>query len=294
MSSVLTTAVRWFDTRLDEEMSVRRALTVYALLFLYFAFLLIPILWLALSSLMSSEMLFSRELIPPVEHITLEHYANVLTNDTFLLYFTNSTIVAFGTTLLTLTCGIPAAYAVSRLEFPGRNYVILGFLSSQMFPLVLLLIPFFTVMFRLELIDTLAGLMLAHTVVSLPFVIWLLKGFFDGIPESLDDAAMMDGCNRLQVMYKVIIPLSLPGIAVGGFYTFIASWNDYLFVSVLAQSTGTRTLPLGLQLFQSAQQVDWGAVTAAATVTMIPVVVLFAFVQNWLVEGLTGTGMKGS
>ncbi|MEM4780425.1 MAG: carbohydrate ABC transporter permease [Halalkalicoccus sp.] len=283
-----------FEARLDDGMTVRRAATVYALLFLYYAFLLVPIAWLVLSSLMSSEMLFSRELVPPLSQITLDHYASVLTNETFLIYFINSSVVAVCTTLLTLACGIPAAYAVSRLEFPGRNYVILGFLSSQMFPLVLLLIPFFTVMFRIGLIDTQLGLILAHTVVSLPFVIWLLKGFFDGIPESLDDAAMMDGCSRLQVMYKVIVPLSLPGIAVSGFYAFIASWNDYLFVSVLAQSTGTRTLPLGLQLFQSAQQVDWGAVTAAATVTMVPVVILFAFVQRWLVEGLTGTGMKGS
>ncbi|WP_129112731.1 carbohydrate ABC transporter permease [Halegenticoccus tardaugens] len=285
-----------FTTRLDDDVTARRALVVYALLFLYYGFFFVPILWLVSSSLKADAILFSSDLVllPPPEHFTLANYQRVLSDRLFQGYFLNSTAVAVQTTVLTLLCGVPAAYAVSRFDFPGRDYVVVGFLSSQMLPLVLVLIPFFTVMFRLRLIDTLLGLVLAHTVVSLPFVIWLLKGFFDGIPQSLDDAAMMDGCSRIQIMYRIIIPLSLPGIAVAGFYAFLASWNDFLFVSVLSQSDATRTLPFGLQLFQSANQVDWGAVTAAATLTMIPVVLLFALVHRWLVEGLTTSGMKGS
>ncbi len=291
---MLTTLINKFDARLDDEMTVRRATFVYSMLVLYYAFLLIPIIWLVRSSIVTDEMLRARELhLLPVNHLTVENYMTVLGSETFRLYFINSTLIAVAVTLLTLGVGIPAAYSVSRFDYPGRDYVVLGLISSQMLPLVLVLIPFFTVMFRLGLVDTRIGLVFAHSVGVLPFVVWLLKGYFDAIPEALDEAAKMDGCGYLQIMYRIIVPLSLPGIAVAGFYAFVGSWNDYLFVSVLSQSTGTRTLPLGLQLFQTAQQVDWGAVTAAAVVTAVPVVLLFAAVHSWLVEGLSNTGGKG-
>ncbi len=283
-----------FDAHLDDEMTVRRAAFVYAMLLLYYGFLLLPIFWLIRSSIVTDDMLRARELnLLPLAHLTIENYATVLTNETFLRYFINSTVIAIATTILTLGVGIPAAYSVSRFEYPGRDYVVLGLISSQMLPLVLVLIPFFTVMFRIGLVDTRVGLVFAHAVGVLPFVVWLLKGYFDAIPKALDEAAKMDGCSHLQIMYQIIVPLSLPGIAVAGFYAFVGSWNDYLFVSILSQSTGTRTLPLGLQLFQTAQQVDWGAVTAAAVVTAVPVVVLFTLVRKWLVEGLSNTGGKG-
>ena len=116
-----------------------------------------------------------------------------------------------------------------------------------------------------------------------------MKGYFDSIPRSLDDAAKMDGCSDLQILYRIILPMSIPGLAVGGFFTFTTSWNDYLAVSVLSQTESTRTLPFGLHLFQSANTVDWGAVLTAATFTMIPVVVIFALIQSWLVQGVTGS-----
>ncbi|ADB63437.1 binding-protein-dependent transport systems inner membrane component (plasmid) [Haloterrigena turkmenica DSM 5511] len=291
---MLNTLVTRFKTRLDDGMTVRRATFVYSMLLLYYGFLLIPLFWLIRSSVVTDEMLRAREInLVPLAHMTAENYAAVLSNETFRLYFINSTLIAVATTVLTLGVGIPAAYSVSRFDYPGRDYVVLGLISSQMLPLVLVLIPFFTVMFRIGLVDTRVGIVFAHAVGVLPFVVWLLKGYFDAIPQSLDEAAKMDGCGYLEIMYRIIVPLSLPGIAVAAFYAFVGSWNDYLFVSLLSQSTGTRTLPLGLQLFQTAQQVDWGAVTAAAVVTAIPVVVLFALVHKWLVDGLSNTGGKG-
>ncbi|MFC4439962.1 MULTISPECIES: carbohydrate ABC transporter permease [Natrialbaceae] len=291
---MLNTLVTRFEMRLDDEMTVRRAAFVYAMLLLYYGFLLIPLFWLLRSSIVTDEMLRAREInLLPLAHVTIENYATVLASGTFRMYFVNSMMIAVATTVLTLGVGIPAAYSVSRFDYPGRDYVVLGLISSQMLPLVLVLIPFFTVMFRMGLVDTRVGLVFAHAVGVLPFVVWLLKGYFDAIPEALDEAAKMDGCGHLEIMYRIIVPLSLPGIAVAGFYAFVGSWNDYLFVSILSQSTGTRTLPLGLQLFQTAQQVDWGAVTAAAVVTAVPVVLLFALVRKWLVEGLSNTGGKG-
>lgn len=291
---MLNTLVTRFEMRLDDEMTVQRAAFVYAMLLLYYGFLLIPLFWLLRSSIVTDEMLRAREInLLPLAHVTIENYATVLSSGTFRMYFVNSMMIAVATTVLTLGVGIPAAYSVSRFDYPGRDYVVLGLISSQMLPLVLVLIPFFTVMFRMGLVDTRVGLVFAHAVGVLPFVVWLLKGYFDAIPEALDEAAKMDGCGHLEIMYRIIVPLSLPGIAVAGFYAFVGSWNDYLFVSILSQSTGTRTLPLGLQLFQTAQQVDWGAVTAAAVVTAVPVVLLFALVRKWLVEGLSNTGGKG-
>jgi ABC-type glycerol-3-phosphate transport system permease component len=285
--------IQRFDDWLGEETTSRRALLTYAVLGVYFTFLLLPIAWLILSTLVSSKALYSPAIIPPLSELTLQNYVQVLTLGKFQQYFINSTIVAAGTTLLTLTVGTLAAYALSRFEFPGRETLLLGYLSTQMFPYVLILIPFFLLMFDLGLVNTLLGIVLAHSVFALPFSVWLLKGYFDDIPDSLDEAAKMDGCSQIDILWRIVVPLSVPGLAVAGFYSFIISWNDFLFVSILSQTAATRTLPFGLQLFQSANQVNWGLTLTAAVITMLPVVVLFAFVQNWLVEGLSSGGMKG-
>lgn len=286
--------VQRFDAWLGEEVTPKRALTVYAVLGVYFTFLLLPIAWLVLSTLVSSDTLYSGRILPALGELSVANYVYVLSLGEFQGYFVNSAIVAVGTTTLTLVTGTLAGYALSRFEFPGRKPLLLGYLSTQMLPGVLILIPFFLLMFDLELVDTLLGLVAAHTVMALPFTTWLLKGYFDDIPESLDEAAKMDGCSRVDILTRIIVPLSIPGFAVAGFYSFIISWNDFLMVSILSQTAETRTLPFGLQLFQSANQVNWGLVLTAAVITMLPVVVLFALVQNWLVEGLSSGGMKGS
>ncbi|SFR64763.1 carbohydrate ABC transporter permease [Halogeometricum limi] len=286
--------VQRFDDWLGQETTPKRALATYAVLALYFGFLLVPVAWLVLSTLVSSDTLYSSTLVPSLTELSLANYAFVLGLGEFQGYFVNSLIVAVGTTALTLVSGTLAGYALSRFEFPGRKPMLLSFLSTQMLPRVLILIPFFLVMLDLELVDSLLGLVAAHTVLALPFTTWLLKGYFDDIPRSLDEAAKMDGCSQVDILVRIIAPLSLPGFAVAGFYSFIISWNDFLMVSILSQTAGTRTLPFGLQLFQSANQVNWGLTLTAAVITMIPVIVLFALVQKWLVEGLASGGMKGA
>ncbi|WP_101294985.1 carbohydrate ABC transporter permease [Halegenticoccus soli] len=283
-----------FDDWLDEETSPRRALAVYGVLAVYFGFLLLPIAWLILSTLMSTEVMYSGRVVPAADELTLRNYAHVLARPEFRRYFVNSTVVATATTALTLVFGTLAGYALSRFEFPGRSVLLLGYISTQMLPWVLVLIPFFLLMFELGLVDSFTGIVLAHTAFALPFATWMLKGYFDDIPESLDDAAKMDGCSQVDVLWRVILPLSAPGMAVAGFYTFVLSWNDYLAVSVLSQTAATRTLPFGLQLFQTQNQINWGLVLTAAVITMVPVILLFAVVQRWLVEGLANGGMKGT
>jgi multiple sugar transport system permease protein/arabinogalactan oligomer/maltooligosaccharide transport system permease protein len=283
-----------FDQWLGEEVSPRRGIGIYFALLCYYGVLLIPIIYLFLSSFKTSEVIRGTELIiVPIQNFTLDHWIRVLSRSAFQEYFSNSMIIALGTTGLSVLFGTLAGYSISRMEYPGRSSLIVGYLGTTMLPWVLILIPFFLIMYRLDLIDTYVGIIITHTVISLPFVTWLLKGYFDDIPFALDDAAKIDGCSEIQTLHHVIVPLALPGIAVAAFYTFVVSWNDYLFVSILSTSASTRTLPFALQLFQSQHTIDWGAVVTAAAVTMIPVVILFAFVQKYLVDGLSSSGMKG-
>lgn len=283
-----------FDAWLGEDMSPRRLLAVYGVLAVFLSFLLLPVAYMVMATFTSQEFLYSPRLIPAIGDFTLENYAIVLQTGSFQQYFINSMIIATATTALTLTVGILAAYSLSRFEFPGHNVILMSFLGTQMLPLVLILIPFFLLMFSLNLIDSYLGIIIAHSVGGIPLGTWLLKGYFDDIPESLDEAAKMDGCSQLDVLGRIIVPMSLPGIAVAGFYTFILSWNDYLLVSILSQTAATRTLPFGLQLFQSQNTVAWELLLTAATITMVPVVLLFALVQSYVVEGLASGGMKGA
>lgn len=283
-----------FDRWLDEDVSVRRALLVYAVIGTYMAFLLLPVVYMVLATFTDQSFLYSTELIPSLADMTIDNYVTVLSTGTFQQYFVNSMIIATATTVLTLAVGTLAGYSLSRFEYPGHDSLLLAFLGTQMLPYVLILIPFFLLMFSLGLVNTHVGIILAHSVIATPLATWLLKGYFDDIPESLDEAAKMDGCSQLDVLVRVVLPLSLPGLAVAGFYTFIVSWNDFLLVSVLSQTEATRTLPFGLQLFQSQNEVAWHLVLTAAVITMVPVVVLFALIQRWVVEGLASGGMKGS
>lgn len=281
------------DLWLDEDMSVRRALTVYAILGVFMSFLLLPVIYMVIVTFTGRAFLYSPQLLPALSDLTVENYQQVLSRGAFQSYFINSVVIATSTTVLTLTVGTLAGYSLSRFDYPGHDSLLVAFLGTQMLPYVLILIPFFLLMFTLNLINTHIGIVLAHSVIATPLATWLLKGYFDDIPESLDEAAKMDGCSQLDVLVRVILPLSVPGIAVAGFYTFTVSWNDFLLVSVLSQTGATRTLPLGLQLFQSQNQVAWHLVLTAAVVTMAPVIVLFALVQRWVVEGLASGGMKG-
>ncbi|GAA0237377.1 carbohydrate ABC transporter permease [Haladaptatus pallidirubidus] len=279
-----------------EEHSLKYALGVYAALALYFIWFLVPVVWLALSTIKSGSIIQADNLIiiPSAKNFTLSNYELVLTDPQFQALFVNSIIISFSTTAITLVLGVLGAYSLSRFTYPGRKTLLVAFMSTKMLPPALIIIPFFLMMYSFSLVDTYLGIILAHCVRALPLAMWLLKGFFDEIPKALDEAARIDGCSHFTTLYHVIIPLALPGIAVASFYTFVTSWNDFLFVSVLSQSGGTRTLPFGLFLFQSANTINWGATVTAATLTAIPSIIFFALVQNYIVEGLASGGMHGT
>ncbi|WP_114579341.1 carbohydrate ABC transporter permease [Saliphagus sp. LR7] len=284
------------DRLFGEDTSTTRALLIYGALSLYFIWFLVPVIWLALSTIKSGSIIQADELIiiPSAENITLAHFRTVLSDPTFLRLFFNSTLIALSTVALTLAVGIIGAYSLSRFEFPGRATLLVSFMATKMLPPVLILVPFFLMMYAYGLVDTYLGIILSHTIRALPLALWFLKGFFDDIPKALDESARIDGCSHLGVLYHIIIPLALPGIAVAAFYTFVTSWNDFLFVSILSQGSGTRTLPYGLYMFQSQTSINWGATITAALLTAVPSIALFGLVQNKIVEGLASGGMHGT
>ena len=267
-------------------------LFVYLATLAFFAFFLLPIVWLVLSSFKTSEAITAARLFPQVGDLTTANYLEVLKRRDFLTYFGNSLLIALTVSLVTTLLSSLGAYGLSRFSLRGKPVFLLLALLPQFFPYVLMLIPFYLLMFKLGLVGTHLGIILAHTSITLPFTFWMLTGYFNGIPKELDQAALLDGCSRLGALFRVVLPIAIPGLVVAGFFAFTVSWSDYLFVSVLSQGVGTATLPIGLQTFLSSIQVRWGLITAGTVLVVFPTIVLFAVVQRRLVSGLTTGAVK--
>jgi len=269
-------------------------ITGYISLSLFFFFLLIPIFWIIFSSFKEPQFVISRNLWPGWKGFTYLNYIKTLSQEDFQLCTMNSIRISIGTALLTLLISSLASYSSSRFRFRFGAPILIPLLS-QMLPPVLFLIPFFLLMVRLKLLDSTFGLILTHTLLALPFSIWMLKGYFDSIPKDLDEMGMIDGCNRLGVLFRIVFPLSAPGLAVVAFFSFITSWGDYMFVSVLSQSKATTTLTILLQSFISGgagRRIQWEILSSATVLVLLPTVVLFALLQRWFISGLTSGAVK--
>jgi arabinogalactan oligomer/maltooligosaccharide transport system permease protein len=255
-----------------------------------------PVLWVLLSSFKSNEVIKSQtELQPLPDPWTIENYRTVLgQNDhEFLHWLFNSVVVALGTTVVGVFLAATAGYAFSRYRFPGYRPALTAFLVAQMFPGVILLVPIYKIIVDLGLLNTKTALILAYATVAVPFCVWMLKGYFDTIPISLEEAGLIDGLTPFGTFWRIVIPLSLPGLAVTSFYSFITAWNEVLFANVFLTETENYTLPIGLRtyVFQFEQQYGWLA--AGAVLVTIPAVIMFLLAQRYLVSGLTRGGVKG-
>ena len=222
-----------------------------------------------------------------------EHFSKILEGDSFWIWFRNSLIVSIGTSLLGLVIAIPAGYAFSRYKFTGRDVSMFAFLLVQMFPGIIILVPYFLVMKTLGLLNSHLGLILAYCVTALPLCVWMLKGFFDTVPRELEEAATLDGCNQFQVFTKVVLPLSMPAVAVTALFSFLAAWNEFLLALTFNTSNDMYTLPVGLASLISSTGQAWGDFAAASILVSLPVALLFLFFQKFLIEGLSAGGVKG-
>jgi len=260
---------------------------------------LLPLYWMVNVSFKNQQEIFK---LPPslIPHeITLSNYKGILAGNIsssikFLMYFKNSLIVAVLSVATTLVIATPAAYAFSRVPFRGKRVLIYFVLVSQMLPIVLMLIPLYQTFLRLNLVSTYSGLILSYLMFTLPFSIWMLKGYFDSIPRVLDDAAKVDGCTRLQAMMKVIMPNVKPGITAAAIVIFIQCWDEFMISLTLMDKNSMRTLPVGIiQSFVGEFSIKWGEMMAAAVVTTIPVAIIFIFLSKNLIGGLTAGAVKG-
>ncbi len=269
------------------------AVLAYLVVIVATIFFLVPMIWIIYTSFRTQASIFTGDVISSIEEYTLENYEVILSVADFPAFFWNSFRIALSVTLLSLVFSILAAYGLSRFDIRGKNAIITGVFSTQMFPPVLLIIPMFLIIFNLDLLDTVTGIILGQMILILPFQVWMLKGYFDNIPVDLDEAARIDGCGIFQRLIYVILPVALPGIMVAAFFSFVVSWGDFLIVSIISQSQRTATVTLVIQRLSGALLIRWGQVAAATVLTIVPTIVLFFFVQNRLVTGLTAGAVKG-
>ncbi|KJS84798.1 MAG: ABC transporter permease [Peptococcaceae bacterium BICA1-8] len=257
---------------------------------------LFPIYWMISTSFKTNMDVFKMPLDLWPKEFTIQSYINLITNDITPIgkFFINSVITSLGTVLIAVILATFAGYALSRLNFKYRKSILMGILTTQMFPLVVLLIPLYILYVKTNLLNTYTGLILAFTSFTLPFGIWMIKGFVDSVPVEIEEAAMVDGCTRFQSMRLVVFPLIIPGVVATGVFAFLDAWNNLLFPLTLINEVAMKTLPPGMILaFGGEFKHDWSGMMAASVIVSIPVIVIFIVIQRYLVQGLTGGAVKG-
>lgn len=263
-----------------------------ALVVLLLLYLLAPFGWMLVYSLYPAAVL--QQPVPDLDpaHITGTSYARLLSDSSFLGPMANSAIVGISTTLICMVLGSACAYAVARYRFRGRQALLLGMLTVQAIPVVVLAVPLFILLRAFGLYDQLPGLIVTYTAFILPLVVWMLVGFFEDIPPSLERAATIDGCNRLQIMYKIAFPLAAPGMAATAVLAFITSWSDFFLAKVLTSSSAS-TLPVKTAAFQGLFAMDYTSAATAGVITAVPVLILALIAQKWIIRGLVEGAVKG-
>lgn len=251
--------------------------------------ILFPVYWMFVTSLLPTSIVLSRDppLFPPLTSASLAAYAEVFERKPVLRWFFNSAAVTCGSVALALVVSTLAGYSLSRYRTRGQQAAGFILLLSKMLPPTLIVIPFFIMFTTFGMIDSLWGLMLANAAVGVPFASWLLKGFFDGIPQELEQAAMIDGCSELGAMWRITLPLARPGMAASAVYLAIVAWADFVFARTLVSKPENWLLTVGLQSFVGEHAVDWTMLMAAGSISLIPALVLFLLLEPFLVSGMT-------
>ena len=266
--------------------------SVYAIAIVSVFITLVPIIWLILTSFRPLLEITSPRLILFPRDPTFQNYIDVFTRYKTTDYLTNSIVVSVGVVATNLIIGPPAAYALARFRFPGERIILAMIIVFRMIPVVTAMIPLFIVFSVLGLLNTYAGLIVAHTAFKLPVTIWVLRGFFMDVPKELDDSARVDGCSAFGTFWRIALPLVKPGLAAAGVLAFLWTWNDLIVTLILATSDKTVMLPLGLTKFVLEFGLDWGPMTAAGVIVFLPTLVFIFVAERYLVGGLTLGGVK--
>jgi arabinogalactan oligomer/maltooligosaccharide transport system permease protein len=266
----------------------------HTLLLVFVAIAVYPALNVFSISLRPDNRLRSTDLAIIPQDWSFQSYKQLFTepDQPFLKWLGNSLVVAAGVTVTGVALAAIGGYAFSRFRFVGRNATMLAILTTQMFPATMLLLPLYIVIAKLQLIDTYVGLMVFYTSTALPFCVWQMKGCYDTIPASLEEAARIDGCSRGAAFWRVILPLAVPGLVITALFSFMAAWSEYIVAAQVMQDEEMFTLPLGLKSFQASLSTQWGLYAAASILVSLPVVVVFLLLSKFLVSGLTLGSVK--
>ncbi|MCK6613184.1 MAG: sugar ABC transporter permease [Ignavibacteriales bacterium] len=266
---------------------------IYLFLILFTVIAIYPILNVFTISIRPGDKLLSTSLAIIPDNWTFQQYINLFTQTDFLNWIVNSLLVSLTVTFTGVALASTAGYAISRFNFVGKKISMLGLMGTQMFPATMLLLPMYIMLIKLQLINSYLGIIIIYSATALPFCVWQMKGFYDTIPFSLEESARIDGCNRWQAFYVIILPLAAPALVITALFSFMTAWSEYIVAAQILQDTSLYTLPLGLKSFESKLSTEWGLYAAASLVVSIPVVVLFVILSKWLVSGLTLGSVKG-
>jgi len=264
----------------------------HAVLLVFSAIAVYPLLNVITISLRPGDKLRSTSLAIIPEGANLRSYAALFTQHEFTTWLWNSLLVSLVVTLTGVALAAIGGYAFSRFKFVGRDAGMLALMTTQMFPATMLLLPLYIMIAKLHLVNTFLGLMVLYTATALPFCLWQMKGFYDTIPVSLEEAARIDGCSRFEAFYKVVLPLASPALVITALFSFMASWSEYIVAAQVLQESHLFTLPLGLKSFQASMSTQWGFYAAASVLVSLPVMIIFISLSRYLVSGLTLGAVK--
>ncbi|MCE1190431.1 MAG: sugar ABC transporter permease [Ignavibacteria bacterium] len=265
----------------------------YLVLILFTLIALYPIINVFTISIRPGDKLLSTSLAIIPDNWTLRQYAELFVKRPFMLWIMNSAIISATVTLTGVALASTAGYALSRFQFVGKQSSMLALLTTQMFPATMLLLPMYIMLIKLHLINSYLGIIIIYSATALPFCVWQMKGYYDTIPYSLEESARIDGCNKWQAFYKIILPLATPALVITALFSFMTAWSEYIVAAQILQDTSLYTLPIGLKSFESNLSTEWGLYAAASLIVSVPVVVLFVVLSKWLVSGLTLGSVKG-
>lgn len=269
-----------------------KILTLYLPLAIFTIVTLFPYYWMFVTSVKTDADIYTTPLLYWPREFTWENYKELFGYFDFLKYLKNSLLIALGTTVLSLFVSTLAAYAFARFQFKGRKVLMALFLSNNMFPTVLLMIPLYSIMRQLGLLYTHVGMVIAYATFTIPFSVWLIQGFIRDVPFELEEAALVDGCTRKGAFVRIFLPVLTPCLLAAGVYMFMQAWNEYTLASMFT-NPATRTIPVALSTLIGQLGVDWGLLCAGGFITCIPVTVMFFFAQKRLVAGMTAGAVKG-
>ncbi|KGX92096.1 sugar ABC transporter permease [Pontibacillus halophilus JSM 076056 = DSM 19796] len=274
-------------------MKQKAGISFYIFLVVFVFLIMFPFLWVLLSSVKPLSELFGEEAFNWfTSNPTFESYVSVFVNYPFLNYLWNSFVVASITTIYTVFVAAFAAYAIARLQFRGKVFILSLVLSVSMFPQIATISPIYIFLKNIGLTNSYLGLIVPYTTFALPLSIWLLVAFFRKIPFDLEESARMDGASMMQTYYKIILPLALPGIFTTSILVFIAAWNEFLFALTINTAESHKTVPVGIGMFQGQYTIPWGEITAATVIVTVPLVIMVLIFQRRIVSGLTSGAVK--